>query len=132
VLNPPPEFGTTAQLENGEHQYTAHCAGCHGNNAAGGRAVSSLFPDLRYAGGLWSADAFDAIVIGGALQENGMVSFKKDITTQDANDIRAYMVHEATLAKNAPPPPPGQGRGRGGPPAAAPAPAPAPAPALHQ
>jgi alcohol dehydrogenase (cytochrome c)/quinohemoprotein ethanol dehydrogenase len=130
VLNPPPEFGTAAQLENGEHQYTAHCAGCHGNNAAGGRAVSSLFPDLRYAGGLWSADAFDAIVIGGALQENGMVSFKKDITTQDANDIRAYMVHEATLAKNAPPPPPGQGRGRGGPRAAAPAPT--PAPALHQ
>ena len=48
-----------------QHQYTTHCAGCHGNNQAGGRAVSSLFPDLRYAGALWSADAFNAIVLGG-------------------------------------------------------------------
>jgi mono/diheme cytochrome c family protein len=132
-LNPPPQFGTTAQIQNGERQYTAHCAGCHGNNQPGGRAVSSLFPDLRYAGGLWSADAFKAIVIDGALQDNGMVSFKKDLTAQDADDIRAYMVQQATLAKNAPPPPPGAGRGRGGQGAAAPAPAPAaPAPALHQ
>jgi quinohemoprotein ethanol dehydrogenase len=131
-LNPPPEFGTAAQLENGEHQYLGHCAGCHGNNAPNGRAVSSLFPDLRYAGPLWNADAFKAIVIDGAFKENGMVSFAKVITPQDADDIRAYMVHQATLAKNAPPPPPGAPRGPGGPPAApggAPA---APVPALHQ
>jgi len=94
--------------------------------------VSSLFPDLRYAGPLWSADAFKAIVIDGAFKENGMVSFAKLITPQDADDIRAYMVHLATLAKNAPPPPAGGPRGPGGPPAApggAPA---APVPALHQ
>jgi quinohemoprotein ethanol dehydrogenase len=142
-LNPPPEFGTTTQLENGQHQYTAHCAGCHGNDAPGGRRVSSLFPDLRYAGQLWNADAFKAIVIGGALQENGMVSFAKEITPQDAENIRAYMVQQATLAKNAPPPPPfgGPGGGRGGAggaPAAAggaggaPAAGATPAPALHQ
>ena len=76
-LNPPAEFGDAAQLERGDSQYTAHCAGCHGNNAPGGRAVSSLFPDLRYAGALWSADAFKAIVIDGALQQNGMVSFER-------------------------------------------------------
>ena len=32
VLNPPADFGDAAQLEVGEHQYTAHCASCHGNN----------------------------------------------------------------------------------------------------
>jgi quinohemoprotein ethanol dehydrogenase len=135
ALNPPPEFGTPAQLAAGEKQYTAHCAGCHGNNAANGRAVSSLFPDLRYSGQLWTADGFKAVVISGALQQNGMVSFAKVITPQDADDIRAYMVHQATLAKNAPPPPPGA-FGPGGPAPArsgAPAAPGAPAqPALHQ
>lgn len=138
-LNPPANFGSAAELAQGEHQYTTHCAGCHGNNAPGGRQVSSLFPDLRYAGALWSADAFKAIVIGGALQENGMVSFRKDLTDKDAEAIRSYVVSTANEAKNAPPPPPFGGRGgRGGPggppPAAGGAGAPAanPAPALHQ
>ncbi len=135
-LNPPADFGDAAQRELGEHQYTAHCAGCHGNNQAGGRAVSSLFPDLRYAGALWSPDAFNAIVLGGALQDNGMVSFKKDLTPKDTDAIRAYVVSTANVAKNAPPAaPPGPG-GPGGPPrapaAAAPAATPPPAPALHQ
>ena len=135
-LNPPADFGDAAQRELGEHQYTTHCAGCHGNNQAGGRAVSSLFPDLRYAGALWSAEAFNAIVLGGALQENGMVSFKKDLTTQDTDAIRAYLVSTANQAKNAPPAPAFGPGGPGGPPPApaAPAAAPAatPAPALHQ
>ncbi len=114
-------------MEHGDQQYTAHCAGCHGNNAPGGRAVSSLFPDLRYAGALWSPDAFKAIVIDGALQQNGMVSFKKDLTPEDAEAIRAYVVTLANQAKNAPPPPafggPGGPGGAGAPP---------PQPALHQ
>jgi quinohemoprotein ethanol dehydrogenase len=132
-LNPPPNFGDAALVAQGEGQYTAHCAGCHGNNAPGGRQVSSLFPDLRYAGALWSPDAFNAIVLGGALQENGMVSFAKVITPQDANAIRSYVVSLSNEAKNAPPAPAfgGPGGPGGPPPAAGPAPA-APAPALHQ
>lgn len=107
-------------------QYNAHCASCHGNNSA---RVSSLFPDLRYAGALWTTDGFRAIVIDGVLQENGMVSFRKVLTTDDAEAIRAYVVHAANQAKNAPP---GM---QGGPPGAgASASPPAPAagtPAMH-
>ena len=146
-LNPPPEFGDRGQLEVGEHQYTSHCASCHG--AADTLRVSSLFPDLRYAGALWGAEAFKAIVIGGALQNNGMVSFGKVLTPQDAEAIRAYVVHLANEAKNEPPAPgrfgagPGGGAGAGAPGSAAAAPAPgasgsgskavpAAPPALHQ
>ena len=144
VLNPPADFGNEGQLEVGEHQYNSHCASCHGNN---GR-VSSLFPDLRYAGALWAAEAFKSIVIDGALQPNGMVSFRKVLTLQDAEAIRAYVVHIANQAKNSPAPTGGFGGGPGaGPPAGAPAPAASPAqapvpgaagttaappPALHQ
>jgi mono/diheme cytochrome c family protein len=130
ALDPPAEFGTEGQLAVGEHQYGEHCASCHGNN---GR-VNSIFPDLKYAQALKSPELFKAIVIGGVLQDNGMVSFSKVLTEQDAEAIRAYVVHLSNEAKKAPPfpgfgPPPG---GAGTPaPGPGGAPGAPPAPALH-
>jgi len=98
-LMPPENFGDEAQIARGEGNYTAHCASCHGNS---GR-VSSVFPDLRYAGALHSAEAFKAIVIDGAMEMNGMVSFRKVLKPQDAEAIRAYVTKLANEAKNAPP-----------------------------
>jgi quinohemoprotein ethanol dehydrogenase len=132
ALNPPAEFGDAAQLTQGEKQYTAHCASCHGTSDM--VRVSSLFPDLRYAGALWSPDAFKAIVIDGGLQANGMVSFRDVLTPQDAEAIRAYVTHLANEAKKNPAPAfPFAARGRRGfgcmPMFGAPAPAALPAPA---
>jgi quinohemoprotein ethanol dehydrogenase len=111
ALNPPPEFGGAALRAHGESEYNAHCASCHG--ASDTARVSSLFPDLRYAGALWSPEAFKAVVIDGGLQANGMVSFRKVLSTRDAEAIRAYVVHLANVAKREPPPPfPAPGRGR--------------------
>ncbi|HEX3982684.1 MAG TPA: PQQ-dependent dehydrogenase, methanol/ethanol family [Acidisoma sp.] len=98
VLNPPPNFGSKALLALGESQYDSHCASCHGDNDR----LSTIFPDLRYAGELWSSGAFQAVVLGGALQSGGMVSFRKDLTPHDAAAIRAYVVRLANQAKNAP------------------------------
>ena len=146
-LSPPDEFGTPEQLAKGEALYNANCNSCHQN---AGR-VGSLFPDLRYAGPIHGAEAFKAIVIDGALEPNGMVSFRKVLKPDDAEAIRAYVVHLANDLKKNPPPafgfgpppgPPGGGRGAGAggpaagaPPAGASAPgagaAPAPA-APHQ
>jgi alcohol dehydrogenase (cytochrome c)/quinohemoprotein ethanol dehydrogenase len=114
-LNPPPQFGDDALLAQGEAKYSAHCSACHGND---GR-VSSVFPDLRYAAALNNPDLFKLIVIDGVLQPNGMVSFKKVLTPQDAEAIRAHLVRLAIQAINAPAP--GRGPG-GGASAAAPAP----------
>jgi mono/diheme cytochrome c family protein len=122
-LNPPAEFGDAAVLARGEVKFTENCGSCHSINEQG--RVSSLFPDLRYAGALWSAEAFKAIVIDGVLQVNGMVSFKKVLSPQDAEAIRAHVVRLANQAKNAPPA--AVGRGPGGGPGAGPAGAPAPA-----
>jgi PQQ-dependent dehydrogenase (methanol/ethanol family) len=121
-LTPPDDFGDSALLAKGEANYNAHCASCHGN---GGR-VTSVFPDLRYAGALHSAEAFKAIVIDGALEQNGMVSFRKVLNPQDAEAIRAYVTHLANEAKNAPP---GFGSGPG---SAAPGAGAPPPPAAHQ
>lgn len=100
TLNPPPNFGDAAMLAKGESRYNEHCASCHGNN---GR-VSSLFPDLKYAPALNSPELFRAIVIDGIWQDNGMVSFKDQLSLDDAEAIRAYVVSLANEAKNNPPP----------------------------
>src|SRR5690606_8912500 len=97
VLNPPANFGDADLLALGETHYNAHCASCHGNN---GR-VSSLFPDLRYAAALHSAELFRAIVIDGALQNNGMVSFREHLSAEDAEAVRAYVVSLANAEKAA-------------------------------
>jgi PQQ-dependent dehydrogenase (methanol/ethanol family) len=123
-LDPPADFGDEAMLAQGEASYNAHCASCHGNS---GR-VSSVFPDLRYAGPLHSAEAFKAIVIDGALEPNGMVSFRKVLKPEDAEAIRAYVTHLANEAKNAPPGCPGAPGPAPGAPAAGPAPSAAAAP----
>ncbi len=95
VLNPPANFGDEALLARGETHYNENCASCHGNN---GR-VSSLFPDLRYAAALNSPELFKAIVIDGILQSNGMVSFRDALNDQDAEAVRAYVVHLANEQK---------------------------------
>ncbi len=91
VLNPPAAFGNAAQLAHGAHLYDRFCGTCHG---AGGQS-NGMFPDLRYSGALQNADAFQAIVLGGALKQNGMVSFKSAVSAADAEELRGYIVARA-------------------------------------
>src|SRR5690606_27298786 len=100
TLNPPANFGDAALIATGEEHYNANCASCHGNS---GR-VSSLFPDLRYAAALNSPDLFKAIVLDGILRNNGMVSFRDQLSEADAEAIRAYVVALANEAKDNPAP----------------------------
>jgi len=100
-LNPPENFGDAELLAQGETHYNAHCASCHGNNAR----VGSLFPDLKYAAALNNSALFNAIVIDGALQNNGMVSFSEFLSPDDTQAIRAYVVSLSNIAKDNPPQP---------------------------
>jgi quinohemoprotein ethanol dehydrogenase len=106
VLNPPAAFGSADVVGHGEEIYGRFCSTCHGSDGLS----RGMFPDLRYSGALGSADAFKAIVIDGALTQNGMVSFARGITAEDAEAVRAYVVSRAIEAKGsapaAPPPPP--------------------------
>jgi quinohemoprotein ethanol dehydrogenase len=94
VLDPPPEFGSQANLGHGAALYDRFCGTCHGPEGSS----RGLFPDLRYSATLASPAAFDAIVLGGALAANGMVSFKQALTPTDANAVRAYVVSRAHYA----------------------------------
>jgi quinohemoprotein ethanol dehydrogenase len=99
VLAPPPAFGTPEVIAHGQEVYGRLCSTCHG-----GDGVSrGMFPDLRYAAAIGSADAFKTIVIDGALTQNGMVSFASALKPDEPEAIRAWLVAKAIEAKNAAP-----------------------------
>jgi len=100
VLNPPPAFGTPQVIAHGEQLYGRFCGTCHGDDGFS----RSMFPDLRYAGALNSAEAFKAIVIDGVLRQNGMVSFAEALKPDEPEAIRAYLVSRAIEAKRLRPP----------------------------
>jgi quinohemoprotein ethanol dehydrogenase len=101
VLNPPPSTASAATIDAGRQQFTSHCAMCHEPLYAN----RAMFPDLRYSPALNSAEAFNAIVIEGALQSSGMASFKGKMTVEEVQSIRAYVIERANEAKQEQPGP---------------------------
>jgi hypothetical protein len=58
-------------------------------------AVSGgVLPDLRYSGALGNS-AWADVILGGSLQSFGMVSFSKDLSKENVEAIRAYVIFRA-------------------------------------
>jgi quinohemoprotein ethanol dehydrogenase len=93
-LNPPKSTASAGTIANGETLYQRYCSMCHGDVAVSG----GVLPDLRYSAAL-SSDQWINIVLGGMLQPNGMVSFKKELSHKDAEAIRAYVISRANEMK---------------------------------
>ncbi len=89
------ESFTAAQIDSGRLLYTQQCYRCHG----AGAASAGVLPDLRRSGTIASPDAWRAVVLDGALEERGMISFKTWLKEDEVEDIRAYVAHRAKIAK---------------------------------
>ncbi|MGQ9424911.1 PQQ-dependent dehydrogenase, methanol/ethanol family [Gilvimarinus sp. F26214L] len=89
----PAVFGDYEFVTQGEQVYGRFCSVCHGPAATS--PDTGTFPDLRFSQRLGSRDAWHSVVIGGELTSGGMVSFKEQITAEDAEAIRAFVVREA-------------------------------------
>jgi alcohol dehydrogenase (cytochrome c)/quinohemoprotein ethanol dehydrogenase len=87
VLEPPPPVGTPEQHTRGAEIYNRFCGTCHESHG--------MFPDLRYSSLLRAEAGFEAVVLGGALTQNGMVSFKQALKPEQVEAIRAYLIHRA-------------------------------------
>jgi quinohemoprotein ethanol dehydrogenase len=98
VLNPPPETASSATVIAGKKLYHTFCSTCHGDSATG----SGVLPDLRYSPVINDAKAMDVIVRQGSLQSSGMISFKDEVSAQDLEAIRAYVIHRANEDKQNP------------------------------
>jgi quinohemoprotein ethanol dehydrogenase len=90
ALLPPPtpssEPFTDAQRAQGARTYYQFCVVCHGGY---------VLPDLRRSGAISQANAFKTIVLEGALESQGMASFRGYLSGQEAEAIRAYLNSEA-------------------------------------
>ena len=95
VLDPPAFKGSEEQAALGQNLYGLYCAGCHGDAVIAGQ----INPDLRHSATIARQEAMRAIVIDGALEHNGMVSFDRVVTGDDAEAIRQYIIKRANEDK---------------------------------
>ena len=73
--------------------YNDTCLVCHGIGAN-----SRYTHDLRRSEIVKSREAFEKVVLGGALSELGMANFSKYVTPTDSENIRAYLLQQARKA----------------------------------
>ena len=94
-LDPPPFTGTAAQVASGSYNFGRYCSQCHNDAAIG----STVLPDLRRSAALENRETWMAIVHGGALKDNGMVSFAPSLSRRQVEDIRQYVIKRANEDK---------------------------------
>jgi quinohemoprotein ethanol dehydrogenase len=99
VLNPPKPTATAATVQKGEALFQSYCSTCHGDVAVSG----GVLPDLRYSATLGNS-AWSDVVLGGSLKPFGMISFSKELSKENAEAIRAYVIFRAnqSLAESKP------------------------------
>ena len=86
--DPPPLQADEATVAHGAQVFAETCAQCHGQLAVGG------VKDLRFMTAETHA-AFNEIVLGGTLVDNGMASFADILTPADVEAVHAYLIARA-------------------------------------
>ena len=91
VLNPAPDVASPTVIDHGFKLYSRYCGSCHGDAVVAG----GITPDLRYSSIPNSKESFSDVVLGGALKANGMASWAPVLSPEDAEAVRAYIIHRA-------------------------------------
>jgi alcohol dehydrogenase (cytochrome c)/quinohemoprotein ethanol dehydrogenase len=91
AIEPPPETATAATVEAGKATFHMYCGTCHGDSAVS----TGVLPDLRHSPLLGDSAAFANVVHDGALADRGMVAFGDELSPEDIEKIRAYVIHRA-------------------------------------
>jgi quinohemoprotein ethanol dehydrogenase len=94
TFNPPAQSASADVIRHGFKLYQDTCLGCHGLNAVSGLTI----PDLRSSGYIQVQEAFDEVVLKGALKANGMAAFDKHLSAEDTAALRAYIVQQSHRA----------------------------------
>jgi len=80
-----------ALAAEGAKQYARRCGSCHGDGAVSG----GLVPDLRYSPALSNDALWNAVINDGALESQGMVSFKSVLDAKEQAAVRAFLIEKA-------------------------------------
>lgn len=79
--------------EAGSLDFNSICSTCHG----GAAVAAGMAPDLRASGVILSSDAFEQVVRGGVLANNGMPPFT-EFSDMELDQLRHYIRQQAELA----------------------------------
>jgi quinohemoprotein ethanol dehydrogenase len=90
-VEPPAEIGNEAVWTAGKAVYHTNCGVCHGDSAVSGGVI----PDLRLSPITGDPAAWERIVRGGERVSRGMVSFAAEVSAEDSEKVRAYVIHRA-------------------------------------
>ena len=91
----PPMTASAEELQHGDKLYHQFCASCHGYQARGYRNA-----DLRAMSGAIH-DSFQRIVREGLLMDLGMDSFADDLSEEETELIRQYIISRANIDRDA-------------------------------
>ena len=80
-------------IASGETSYNRNCAVCHGNEGISLRP--DTYPDLRRSSRMINQESWEAVVLEGELQDEGMVSFSNVLDDGEAEAIRSYIISRA-------------------------------------
>lgn len=97
AIEPTPKaesFGTTEQIQAGLENYSTNCLVCHGPFAVS----AGVLPDLRWSYATADKNEWTDILVNGALADNGMVSFKEQLSPDAMESIRAYVMAQGHMA----------------------------------
>jgi quinohemoprotein ethanol dehydrogenase len=90
-ITPPEDLGSEERILAGQSLYQRTCGGCHGITAVSG----GVLPDLRHSAIISNAAVWRSIVLDGARQDKGMVSFAEILSEDDAEAIRMFVIRRA-------------------------------------
>ncbi len=94
TVPPPPALTASAEeVEQGRSSYNRFCFSCHGMSVSS----SLVVPDLRYLSPE-RHEAFESIVLRGALVGNGMPSFEGILDAKELPALRGYIIAQAHKA----------------------------------
>jgi alcohol dehydrogenase (cytochrome c)/quinohemoprotein ethanol dehydrogenase len=94
-LTPPPDKASAKVVAEGKLHYHTYCSMCHGDSAFSG----GVLPDLRYSVALGDPNVWQSIVHDGVRSGNGMVSFASQLSKEQIETIRQYVIHRANETK---------------------------------
>jgi quinohemoprotein ethanol dehydrogenase len=95
-LAPPSNKASAGVVAEGKLHYHTYCSMCHGDSAFSG----GVLPDLRYSVALSDPAVWQSIVHDGVRSANGMVSFGSQMSKDDIETIRAYVIYRANETKS--------------------------------
>jgi len=95
IYDPPARLPVDAEvLQHGRDLFLTHCAFCH----ALGKDPAGVVPNLANIAPA-THQAWDAIVLGGARRDKGMISFAHLLDIEDARAVQAFVIEEAHAAR---------------------------------